>query len=202
MVSLVEGGLLAAFVTIVATMFIAELTDKDALLLLTLATKLKPWTAFAAGGTAFTISSAIIVTVGYFLLRILPVYWIKLAGGVVMIGYALWQYFSKEGEEESRMIERATQRTGLRVFLGAVSLLILLDLAGDGTEVLEIFYVAHYANVPLVFLGSITGLIAASALETIIGGRLVRVLSIARIKVFSLLVFLIIGSIIVVTTLL
>ena len=85
--------------------------------------------------------------------------------------------------------------------MGAVSLLILLDLAGDGTEVLEIFYVAHYGIVLLVFLGSITGLIAASALETIIGGRLVRVLSVARIKVFSLLVFLIIGSIIVATTL-
>lgn len=197
----IEFGLLAAFVTIVATMFIAELTDKDALLLLTLATKLKPWTAFAAGGTAFTISSAIIITVGYFLLRVVPVYWIKLAGGIVMIGYALWQYFSEEDEEESRMIERATQRTGWRVFLGAVSLLILLDLAGDGTEVLEIFYVAHYGNVLLVFLSSITGLIAASALETIIGGRLVRILSVARIKVFSLLVFLIIGSIIVATTL-
>ena len=111
------------------------------------------------------------------------------------------QYFSEEDEEESRMIERATQRTGWRVFLGAVSLLILLDLAGDGTEVLEIFYVAHYGIVLLVFLGSITGLIAASALETIIGGRLVRILSVARIKVFSLLVFLIIGSIIVATTL-
>ena len=197
----IEFGLLAAFVTIVATMFIAELTDKDALLLLTLATKLKPWTAFAAGGTAFTISSAIIITVGYFLLRVVPVYWIKLAGGIVMIGYALWQYFSEEDEEESRMIERATQRTGWRVFLGAVSLLILLDLAGDGTEVLEIFYVAHYGNILLVFLSSITGLIAASALETIIGGRLVRILSVARIKVFSLLVFLIIGSIIVATTL-
>ncbi|MCL5067872.1 MAG: TMEM165/GDT1 family protein [Thaumarchaeota archaeon] len=202
MVSYVESGLLVAFSTIVVTMFIAELTDKDALLLLTLAMKLKSRTAFAAGSTAFTISSAIIITAGYFLLQILPVYLVKLVGGIVMIGYALWQYFSEEGEAEGRMVERAIQRTGWRVFLSAISLLILLDLAGDGTEVLEIIYVAHYANVLLVFLGSITGLIIASALETIIGGKLVRVLSIARIRIFSLLVFLIIGTVVIVTTLL
>ncbi len=198
----ITGGLLVAFFTIVVTLFIAELTDKDALLLLTLATKMKSWTAFASGASAFTISSAIIVTVGYFLLKLLPVYWIKLAGGVVMVGYGLWQYFSEEAEEEGKMVERAIEKTGWRVFFGAVSVLILLDLAGDGTEVLEIVYVAHYANVLLVFFGSITGLIIASAVETIIGGKLARVLSAARLRIFSLLVFLVIGSVIIVTTLL
>ena len=197
----ITGGLLVAFFTIVVTLFVAELTDKDALLLLTLATKLKSRTAFAAGASAFTISSAIIVTVGYFLLKVLPVYWVKLAGGVVMVGYGMWQYFSEEAEEEGKMVEKAVEKTGWRVFFGAVSVLILLDLAGDGTEVLEIVYVAHYSNVLLVFFGSITGLIIASAIETIIGGRLARVLSAARLKIFSLLVFLVIGSVIIVTTL-
>lgn len=194
--------MLVAFFTIVVTLFVAELTDKDALLLLTLATKMKSWTAFASGASAFTISSAIIVTVGYFLLRVLPVYWVKLAGGVVMVGYGLWQYFSEEAEEEGKMVERAIEKTGWRVFFGAVSVLILLDLAGDGTEVLEIVYLAHYANLLLVFFGSITGLIIASAVETIIGGKLARVLSAARLRIFSLLVFLVIGSVIIVTTLL
>lgn len=198
----ITGGLLVAFFTIVVTLFVAELTDKDALLLLTLATKMKSWTAFASGASAFTISSAIIVTVGYFLLRVLPVYWVKLAGGVVMVGYGLWQYFSEEAEEEGKMVERAIEKTGWRVFFGAVSVLILLDLAGDGTEVLEIVYLAHYANLLLVFFGSITGLIIASAVETIIGGKLARVLSAARLRIFSLLVFLVIGSVIIVTTLL
>ena len=59
------GLLLTEFVTVVATIFIAELTDKDALLLLALATKMKPWAAFAAGATAFTITSAIIVCIDF-----------------------------------------------------------------------------------------------------------------------------------------
>ncbi|MCL5068759.1 MAG: TMEM165/GDT1 family protein, partial [Thaumarchaeota archaeon] len=56
--------LLPSFATIFATIFVAELADKDALLLLTLATRIRSWTAFAAGSVAFTITSAIIVSVG------------------------------------------------------------------------------------------------------------------------------------------
>jgi putative Ca2+/H+ antiporter (TMEM165/GDT1 family) len=195
-------GLLVAFLTIVVTVFIAELTDKDALLLLTLATRFEAWTAFAAGATAFTISTGIIVTVGYFLVKVAPIFWIKLGGGVVMIGFALWDYVRKEGEKEEKMLERRLMRTGWNVFLSAVSLLILLDLAGDATEVLTIVYVARFSNVLLVFLGCITALYGASAVETFIGTRLRKVLTPNRIRIFSLLVFLIIGSVIIVTTIL
>ena len=63
-----------------AAIFVAELTDKDALLLLSLATRVKPWVVFAAGSVAFTITSAIIVTVGYFLVSFLPVSLISVVG--------------------------------------------------------------------------------------------------------------------------
>jgi putative Ca2+/H+ antiporter (TMEM165/GDT1 family) len=175
------------------------------LLLLALATKMRPWAAFAAGSTAFTITSSIIVTIGYFLTQIVPIFWIRLAGGVFMILYALWD-FSRTGmlaerDEERRLLKQTAKKSALSVFLGAVSLLILLDLAGDATEVVTIVFVARYSNAILVFLGAVAALVAASALETVLGTRLKKVLSPKRLRYFSLVVFLIIGSIIILTTL-
>ena len=212
------AALLAIFATISLTIFVAELTDKDALLLLALATKTKPWTVFAAGSTAFTITSAIIVTVGYLLLQVVDVRYIKIAGGVIMIGYALWQYFRKGDEEEEieknenrvlstgltpkakngnrpdQPVQKRKARTAWSVFLGAVLMLALLDLAGDATEVLTIVFVAQVKNILLVFLACVIALVAASGVETALGNRIGKLLSVKRIKILSVIIFLVIGS--------
>jgi Ca2+/H+ antiporter, TMEM165/GDT1 family len=197
------GALIAAFFTIAGTIFIAELTDKDALLLLALATRIRPRIAFAAGATAFTITSAIIVTVGYFLVSIVPVLWIRLVGGFVMIAFAVWQYVStkEEDAEEKKLLEKTRRSTVWSIFLGAVSMLILLDLAGDATEVLTIVFVARFSNALLVFFGAVLALVVASAVETILGSRLKKYLSPKRLRVLSLLVFLLLGSYIILTSL-
>lgn len=201
--SLVVPGIVSAFGTIALAIFVAELTDKDALLLLTLATRMKPLTAFAAGSVAFTITSAIIVSVGFVLTRFVPVFWIKIAGGVVMIGYAFFQYFSsseKDLQQENRLVSKTAKRTALAAFLSAVSMLIFLDLAGDATEVLTIVFVARYQNLLLVFASCVVALVAASAVETALGNRLGKILSPERIKILSLIVFLIIGSIVILSS--
>jgi putative Ca2+/H+ antiporter (TMEM165/GDT1 family) len=189
-----------------APIFVAELTDKDALLLLSLATRVKPWVVFAAGSVAFTITSAIIVTVGYFLVSFLPVSLISLAGGLVMIAYGTWSFLESNKEEEE--LARTERKLSLKaskslwiIFLNAVSLLIVLDLAGDATEVLTILFVARFQNTLLVFVGAVTALIAATAVETMIGNRLSKILSPKRIRIFSLCVFLTIGSAAIITTL-
>jgi len=191
--------LLNAFLTIIAAIFVAELTDKDALLLLSLATRIKPWVVFAAGSVAFTITSAIIVTVGYFLVSFVPVPIISVAGGVVMIAYGVWSFLeAKKEEEELAKVERRLSLRASRslwfVFLNAVSMLILLDLAGDATEVLTILFVARFQNTLLVFTGAVIALVSATAVETMIGNRLSKILSPRRIRIFSLFVFLIIGT--------
>ena len=179
--------------------FIAELTDKDALLLLTLATRFKAWVVFAAGSVAFTITSAIIVTVGRFLIIYVPVSWVSLAGGAIMIGYGVWNFSSgQRSEDEVADVEKKLpfkSSKGMQsIFLSAVSFLVLLDLAGDATEVLTILFVARFGNALLVFIGAVTALVAATAVETTIGNRLSRILSANRIRIFSTLVFLVIGT--------
>lgn len=195
-------ALILAFATISSTIFFVELTDKDALLLLSLATRIKPWTAFASGATAFTVTSAVIVSLGYILIRIIPIFWVRLAGGLAMIGFAAWEYFHKEdsAEEDKKFLNKTPNASGWSIFLGAVSLLILLDLAGDATEILTIVYVAKFSNAVLVFLGAVTALVSASALETLLGRKLKRVLSTSNLTKLSLTVFVVIGTVVVFTT--
>jgi putative Ca2+/H+ antiporter (TMEM165/GDT1 family) len=202
-----SSALLAAFATIASAIFIAELTDKDALLLLAISTRVKAGTAFAAGSTAFAISTAIIVSIGYVLTSIIPVFWIKIAGGIIMIGYAAYEYSKMNKEKEKREIEDREKRIEKRkkepffkLFLTIISMLVVLDLAGDATEVLTIVFVARFQNLLLVFVSCVVALTAASAVETIIGNRLGRLFSFERIRIFSLLVFVIIGTIVIVTT--
>ncbi len=199
--------LLSGFFTILLTIFVAELTDKDALLLLALATKIRPWIVFASGALAFTITTTIIVSLGYVLIQLIPVWAIKLAGGAIMIGYAVWSYAREKREEkealeeEERVLRRTSRKkTAWSIFLGAVGMLIVLDLAGDATEVLTIVYVAHFENVLLVFVACVIALVAASAVETLLGNRLSRLLSIQKLRLVSLAIFLIIGSVVIVTT--
>jgi len=199
----------AALLTVASAIFVAELTDKDAFLLLTLATRRKALFVFAAGSAAFTLTTAIITTSGYFLIRIVPVFWIKIAGGIVMISYGLWQSH-KTGEEEqrelkgteSRLLSGSARKGMWPAFLTTVSMLALLDLAGDATEVLTIVFVAHFQDILLVFAGALGALIAATAIETLLGSQLQKILSPNMLRLLSVAVFLTIGTAILITTIL
>ena len=70
---------------------------------------------------------------------------------------------------------------------------MLLDLAGDATEVLTILFVARFGDAFLVFIAAVMALTAASAVETMIRNRLSGILSATRVRVFSAILFLVIG---------
>jgi Ca2+/H+ antiporter, TMEM165/GDT1 family len=197
---------LAALLTTMGTIFVAELTDKDALFLLALATKTKASVVFAAGAVAFTITTAIIVTVGSVLIALVPVIAIKLAGGAIMLAYAALQYYrlSKEDravdKREEKLLERPASGAW-SIFIPAVLTLIVLDLAGDATELVTIVLLARFQDVLVVFAGAVIGLVAAVAVETALGNRLGKVLSPKRIRYLSIVVFTVIGVTVIVTSL-
>ncbi len=201
-----QAALLAALFTTMGTIFVAELTDKDALFLLALATKTKASMVFAAGSIAFTITTAIIVLAGSLLITVVPVFAIKLAGGAVMLAYAVVEFYRFSSEErlvderEERLLERSA-KGAWSIFIPAVLTLIVLDLAGDATELLTIVLVARFNDGLVVFLGAVTGLVAAVAVETALGNRLANVLSRERIKYLSIAVFTVIGVAVIATTL-
>src|ERR1700731_2670689 len=95
-----QAAVLPALLTTVGTLFAAELSDKDALFLLALATKTRASVVFAAGSVAFTVTTAIIVLLGSLLLTVVPVIAIKLAGGAIMLGYAAFEFYRFSNQEK------------------------------------------------------------------------------------------------------
>jgi len=201
-----QAALLAALFTTIGTIFVAELTDKDALFLLALATKTRASLVFLAGSVAFAISTAIIVLVGSLLVAVVPVIAIKLAGGAIMLAYAGLEFYRLSREErrvdkrEEKLLERSA-RGAWSIFLPAVLTLVILDLAGDATELVTIVLLARFEDALLVFSGAVIGLVAAVAVETALGSRLGRALSPKRIRYLSIAVFTVIGVTVIVTSL-
>jgi putative Ca2+/H+ antiporter (TMEM165/GDT1 family) len=191
-----------AFATIASALFVTELTDKDALLLLTLAAKTRTIVVFLAGATAFTMTTAIFVTAGTLISALVPIIWVRLAGGTFMIGYGLWEARGVVGlgvvDKEEKSLERRLD--GWKAFFSIVAALALLDIAGDATEVLTIVLVAQYSNALLVFSASCVGLIAATALETTLGNKLGSALTPKRIRYVSMTIFLALGTFIIISS--
>lgn len=188
-----------AIVTIFGTIFLAELADKDALLLLSLATKEKPSLAFAAGSIAFTATTAVIVLAGSVLVSFVPVPWIRAGGGCILLGYAVYLAGSSlpqagKGEASTKNPAAKTHSSGPATLLAMILPLMLLDLAGDATEVLTIVFVAQFKDALLVFASAATALVAASGAETLFGNVLRRVLSEARLRYLSIAVTLVVGG--------
>jgi len=60
---------------------------------------------------------------------------------------------------------------------------------------------ARFQDAVVVFSGTVVGLVGAVAVETLLGNRLGRLLSPRRIKYLSVVVFAIIGTTVIVTSL-
>jgi putative Ca2+/H+ antiporter (TMEM165/GDT1 family) len=194
--------LLIAFGTIAAALFVTELTDKDALLLLTVATRVRASIVFAAGAAAFIFDTAVIVLLGSLLLTVVPIFWVRIVGGAAMLAYGLWEARGLAGKGAVDREESRIKKSGnnWRLFLTLLGSLVVLDLAGDATEILTIVFVAQYSNALLVFLAACLGLVAATAVETALGNRLGRVLTPRRIRFGSMFVFLALGAAIILST--
>ena len=187
--------LLSSFAAIAATIFLAELTDKDAFLLIGVSTRVSWWTVFLAGSTAFTLTTVLLVTFGSVLAALVPVVWIRIVGGLVMVGYGFWEARGLIGlgavEKEVSRVERSGNP--MREFFALVGALAILDLAGDATEVLTVVFVSQYSDLLLVFTGCMAGLLTATALEATLGSRLGRLLTPRRLQYASTTVFIILG---------
>ena len=185
----------ASFGAMVAALFVTELTDKDSLLLIAISTRVRARVTFAAGASAFLITTTIIVTLGSLLVSVVPVFWVRLAGGGVMIAYGVWEARGIAGqravEEEKSRVARAGSTW--RLFLSLVLALAVLDLAGDATEILTLVFVSEYGNLLFVFSGVYTGLIAATAVEATLGSKLGNLLTPRRLRIGSAAIFLLLG---------
>jgi putative Ca2+/H+ antiporter (TMEM165/GDT1 family) len=162
---------------------------------LAVSARVKAWVTFLAGAVAFTLTTSLFVTLGSLVVLVAPVGWIRLAGGLVMVAYGLWEFRGVVGQRAVEKEEARVEKTGtaLKAFVALVVALALLDITGDATEILTIVYVSQYGDLLLVFTGCLLGLYAATAVEAALGSALKRILTPRRLRYVSSAVFLALG---------
>lgn len=144
-----------------------ELVDRTSFALIAIAARSRPLGAWAGGSVAFVLTTALAVAVGTGLESVLGterLRWLRLAGGLFLIGYAAFT-LSRRAEEEP---ERIHDLRG--AFAAAFVTIALLEL-GDTTMIFEIVFVPTFGWLD-VLVGGAVGLVAVAAWDAWLGRRL------------------------------
>jgi putative Ca2+/H+ antiporter (TMEM165/GDT1 family) len=158
------GGFLIVFVVIA----VLEVFDRTSFALIALAARSHPFQAWVGAASAFVATSAISVTLGSALSDVLGpsrIGLLRVAGGLFLIGYAIWLYFHPESDDPNRLPR--TPRTAL---ITAFVTIFLLEL-GDTTMIFQIVFVSDFGWLIVLVAGSLA-LATVSAWNCFLGSRL------------------------------
>lgn len=156
---------LAIFAVVFAVIGGLELLDRTNFALISLASRQDPRASWAGSAGAFVLTSALSVGLGAVLLDALhgEVVYLRLGGGVFLLGYAGYLYLVPEAERATPSVHSA--------WLSAFLLIFLLEL-GDTTMVFTIVFVATLGNPIVVFLAAASALVLVAASACLIGSHL------------------------------
>jgi putative Ca2+/H+ antiporter (TMEM165/GDT1 family) len=158
-------SLLVSFVLVFAIIGGTEFIDRTSFALIGLAARHRPAAVWAGGALAFVITTGLAVVIGTALTVAVggDVQYLRLAGGLFLIGYAGYLWFKPEKD-------RALP-TGRSAFTTAFLLILLLEM-GDTTQILIILFVSTQPNAVVVGVAGALALILVAASATLIGSRL------------------------------
>lgn len=178
---------IVAFVTVFAVIGGIELTDRTNFALIGLAAKEPPREVWVGAAAAFVVTSALSVVIGTALLTALggQVLYLRLAGGILLLGYAAYQAFVPEKPEVMRTARSAT--------LTAFLLIFLLEL-GDTTMILTMNFVFTTSDPLLVGVAASGALIAVAGSACFVGSRLAARIHPAQLKRLVVVVLTIVGT--------
>ena len=160
-------NLLLGAVTVAGVVGGFEFVDRTSLALIGYTARHRPLPSWAGASLGFVATSAIAVTIGAAVLAAIGpgrVDLVRVAGGVLLIGYAAWLATHPED------VDAAPVTSTHSILAGAFLLILLLEL-GDTTMILEILFVASFGAV-LVFVAGALALIAVAAFAATLGARL------------------------------
>jgi putative Ca2+/H+ antiporter (TMEM165/GDT1 family) len=164
---MVDLGAATGFVVVLAVIGFLELFDRTSFALIAIAARARPLPTFVGGALAFVATTGLAVTVGAALVTVLGpdhIGWVRVGGGVVLLGYAAWVYFQAPESEERHWGPAGS------VLVVAFATVFLLELA-DTTMIFEIVFVAAWGWFVVLVAGS-TALVAVAAWDVFLGNRL------------------------------
>jgi putative Ca2+/H+ antiporter (TMEM165/GDT1 family) len=191
------GIVLAVFPLI----FLGELPDKSMFVSLFLAARGRPLAVWFGASLAFCVHVVIAVSVGVGLFHLLPQ---RAVDAIVAILFAVGAAlaFRESEEAEAEYAEEVVEETTVRVHrtIGTAFLVIFLAEWGDLTQVLTANLAARYHSPLSVGLGAALALVSVSAIATVSGSWLVRVLPGALLRRVTGVVCMILAVVAVVAT--
>jgi putative Ca2+/H+ antiporter (TMEM165/GDT1 family) len=158
------GSLFAAL----GLVFVAELGDKTQLVALGFGARHRLGPVLVGVALAYALCNLLSVVVGGLLGSALPTRAIGLVGGVLFLGFALWN-LRPEGDEDDDEAD-AADRTGTtaRAIVASVATAMFVAELGDKT-MLATATLAAQGNPVLVWIGATLGIIASGTLGVLLG---------------------------------
>ncbi len=173
--------------TVFLVIGVLELFDRTSFALIALSSRAHALASWAGASTAFAAVTAIAVSIGAVLTSALGparLGWLRVAGGLFLIGYAAWLYVHPETEESPHL--RDDRRSS---FVAALATIFVLEL-GDTTMIFEVVFVATWGWL-VVLVGGASALVVVAAWNVVLGRKLgarVRPHILARVVIVVLVV--------------
>ena len=112
---------MTAFFTSFFLVALAEMADKTQLLSLSLACRYPPRKVLLGVALAIALLNLVAVAAGALLGQLLPIMWVKVAAGVLFIGFGVWTLLDKDDEEENEGDIAGPGRNVVLAVMGASS---------------------------------------------------------------------------------
>ena len=153
------GSLLSAL----GLVFLAELGDKTQLVALGMGARHKLGPVLVGVALAYAVTNLLSVVVGGLLGAALPTRAIGIGGGILFLGFAVWNLLGGEEEDEDGDVAA----TGRRVVLSVAAAMFVAEL-GDKT-MLATATLAAQGNPVLVWIGATIGIILSGFVGVLVG---------------------------------
>ena len=174
--------------------FVAELGDKTQLVALGFGARYRLSWVLTGIGLAYLATNLLSVSIGALLGAVVPDEVVRLVGGVLFIGFAVWT-LRDTGEEEGDLQEPTDATPGgqspARV-VGGVAVAMFIAELGDKT-MLATATLASTQNPALVWVGATAGIFLAGALGAIVGRAIGDRIAQRWVRIGSAVLFAVFG---------
>jgi putative Ca2+/H+ antiporter (TMEM165/GDT1 family) len=187
---------LAASFTLVA---LAELGDKTQVAVITLSCQFRAFSVFVGAMLAFLVSTGVAVAIGDALTLVLPAFWIRIAAALVFLIFGVYTIILtmvKKSEAECK-----TKKEARSAVFSSFSMIVLMEL-GDKTQLSVIALAAEYKLPLFVFAGVMLAFALVTALGATVGMALTKIVPLKYIQLASGVVFILLGVVFLVTSIL
>lgn len=180
--------------------FLAELGDKTQLVALGFGARHRLGPVLAGVALAYVCTNLLSVVVGGLLGAALPTRGLAIAGGVLFLGFALWNLLGGDEDDEGDGAGASDAgSTTVRIVFSVAAAMFIAEL-GDKTMI-AVATLAAQGSPVLVWIGATVGIIASGSIGVFVGRATGAALPERAIRIGSAVLFAVFGIVLIVANL-